>query len=88
MAALLLIAPAWVVAEDALPPGFLEFLGTMVESEGELIDPLSMITPAEQVILDATAARTGSGGPAGGTGIPAEEGLEGAGASQEEPDDD
>lgn len=32
------VAPA--LAEDTPPPGFLEFLGALVEQDGELIDPL------------------------------------------------
>jgi hypothetical protein len=51
MVSLLLVAPV-TYAEEALPAGFLEFLGTMVESEGELLDPLSMVTATEQVLID------------------------------------
>jgi hypothetical protein len=34
------VAAAPVPAEEAPPPGFLEFLGVLVEQDGELIDPL------------------------------------------------
>jgi hypothetical protein len=64
MAGLLLIAPS-VFAEEALPAGMLEFLGTMVESEGELIDPLSMITPAEQAVMEEAPARASDADPPG-----------------------
>ena len=52
MVGLLLMAPAGLAEEALPPPGFLEFLGSMVESEGEFIDPLSMATPAEEVLID------------------------------------
>jgi hypothetical protein len=52
-AVLLLMGPCAARGEDAVPPdGFLEFLGAMVESEGMLIDPLVLATPAEQVLLE------------------------------------
>jgi len=35
-----LIAATRAPAEEAPPPGFLEFLGALVEQDGELIDPL------------------------------------------------
>jgi hypothetical protein len=35
-----LIAATRAPAEEAPPPGFLEFLGALVERDGELIDPL------------------------------------------------
>ena len=36
------------LAEDAdLPPGFLEFLGNMVEQDGGLVDPLTFVVEAE-----------------------------------------
>ena len=35
------VAAAPVPAEEAPPPGFLEFLGVLVEQDGELIDPPS-----------------------------------------------
>ncbi|MGD8415492.1 MAG: hypothetical protein PVH91_00400 [Pseudomonadales bacterium] len=43
--------------DDALPPGLLEFIGTMVESGGELVDPLAM-----DAALDAEAAGQGEAG--------------------------
>ncbi len=33
-------------AEEALPTGLLEFLGAMVESNGELVDPLNLTIDA------------------------------------------
>lgn len=39
------------LAEDAdLPPGFLEFLGNMVEQDGELVDPLTFVVEAEMAV--------------------------------------
>lgn len=35
------------VRAEALPEGFFEFLGLMVEQDGELIDPLSLGNPAQ-----------------------------------------
>ena len=55
----LMIIAAQAGAEEALPPGFLEYLGGMVEVEGaadaELLDPLdfeNMLEPG----MDGTAA--------------------------------
>ncbi len=42
---------AQTMAEDADPPaGFLEFLGTMVEQDGELVDPLTFEVEAEREV--------------------------------------
>ena len=39
------------LAEDAdLPAGFLEFLGNMVEQDGELVDPLTFVVEAEMEV--------------------------------------
>jgi hypothetical protein len=39
------------LAEDAdLPAGFLEFLGYMVEQDGELVDPLTFVVEAEMAV--------------------------------------
>ena len=51
MLSLLLMSPHGV-AEEALPAGLLEFLGTMVESNGEWVDPLNLATPVESILLD------------------------------------
>ena len=40
------------MAEEAPPDGFLEYLGTMVESEGELLDPLAMASVLETVLAE------------------------------------
>ena len=40
------------MAEEAPPDGFLEYLGTMVESEGELLDPLAMASVLEAVLAE------------------------------------
>ncbi len=34
------------------PPGFLEFLGAMVEADGELIDPLTLESDLERVLAE------------------------------------
>lgn len=44
---LLLLAGQPSLSEiDAIPQGFLEFLGSMVEQDGEWVDPLSLRTDA------------------------------------------
>ena len=52
---LLALAPDGFAAESAMvpPPGFLEFLGAMVEADGELIDPLSLESDLERVLGEA-----------------------------------
>lgn len=54
MTTLLLIgsgAFASAAAEEALPVGFLEYLGSMVETDGELIDGMKLGTPVENILL-------------------------------------
>ena len=47
---------AQTMAEDADPPaGFLEFLGTMVEQDGELVDPLTFEVEAEREVAREVA---------------------------------
>lgn len=45
-------------ADKPLPLDFLEYLGTMVEHEGDLLDPMDM--EAEDLLDDASVAQTGS----------------------------
>lgn len=47
----LLLIGSGAAAEEALPVGFLEYLGSMVETDGELIDPLKLGTPVENILL-------------------------------------
>lgn len=44
------------VSVEALPEGFFEFLGLMVEQDGELIDPLSLGDPKQ--MPESSAAST------------------------------
>jgi hypothetical protein len=72
MTTLLLIgsgASASAVAEEALPVGFLEYLGSMVEADGELIDGMNLRTPVENILLQEIRK---DGGPE--SEKPAEEG--------------
>ena len=48
----LLLAGSPCAAEEAVPDGLLEFLGTMVESNGEWVDPLNLATPVERILLE------------------------------------
>ncbi|MEM8766864.1 MAG: hypothetical protein AAGE43_05440 [Pseudomonadota bacterium] len=55
MTMLLLAAAAAGAAEEAPPmppPGFLEFLGAMVEADGELIDPMALESDLERVLAE------------------------------------
>ena len=67
---LLLAVAAAATAEEAPPlppPGFLEFLGAMVEADGELIDPMALESDLERVLAEEvrTASwQTGSQGSA------------------------
>ncbi|MGE0623793.1 MAG: hypothetical protein AB7I04_08755 [Pseudomonadales bacterium] len=40
-------------AASAPPPGLLEYLGTMVESDGELIDPLALEAIVEELTVES-----------------------------------
>ena len=52
------LAAIWVCTgcaraeESYLPAGFLEFLGTMVEADGEWVDPLTLQTSADETLAD------------------------------------
>ena len=49
------------VASDAIPPsGFLEFLGSMVEQDGELVDPLTLETAADETLISLSAKQKGT----------------------------
>ena len=46
-------------AEEALPAGLLDFLGSMVESDGELVDPLSLESPVDGILAGSDAEAGG-----------------------------
>ena len=48
----LLLAPC-AFAASAPPPGLLEYLGAMVESDGQLIDPLALEAVAEEITVES-----------------------------------
>lgn len=48
----LVMAASQVHAQEPLPDGFLEFLGEMVEAEGELVGPLTLETPIDAAIAE------------------------------------
>ncbi len=49
------------VASEATPPsGFLEFLGSMVEQDGELVDPLTLETGADETLISLSAKQNGT----------------------------
>ena len=49
------------MATDAIPPsGFLEFLGSMVEQDGELVDPLTLETSADEALTSLSAKQNGT----------------------------
>ena len=48
----LLIVASSVCAEEHIPAGFLEFLGGMVETDGELVDPLILELPMDSVVAE------------------------------------
>ena len=50
----LVIAASSVYAREPLPDGFLEFLGEMVEADGELVGPLTLETPMDAAIAEST----------------------------------
>jgi len=55
---LLLAAAVNAGSEEALPIGLLDFLSIMVEADGELIDPLSLETPADDALSRSESARS------------------------------
>ena len=74
MTAAAAIAPLAVAASDELAPppiGFLDYLGSMVEHEGELIDPLSLQAP--MTVEQTAKAEAALEGPAHGTADSTEE---------------
>ena len=46
---LTLIVAQSALAADSPPPGLLEYLGSMVESDGQLVDPLAMAAVPEEL---------------------------------------
>lgn len=43
------------LAASAPPPGLFEYLGAMVESHGQLIDPLALEAVVEEIALESSA---------------------------------
>jgi len=64
-----LLSPPALAAEEPIPAGFLEYLGEMVQQDGEWVDPLTLIpgdgpdteNPAGSTAADSTVVDEAGG---------------------------